>query len=95
MVKKLVPLGFVFSLALSSICCTKLPAPFVPTGPAIPVSVLPPIPLDRGDLIAVTPHPTSGYWVALWFQKPDKTISVRWVNISSGNIGGEVTIPRK
>jgi hypothetical protein len=95
MVKKCILMSLLFALALSSTCCTKLPARFVATGPAVPVSVMPVISLESGDLIAVTPHPLDAHWVALWFQKADKTISVRWVNISSGNIGGEITIPRK
>ena len=95
MVKRLVLLGFVFTLVLSSGSCTKLVPTFTRTGPSFPVSVMPVIPLDTGELVAVTPHPIYGHWVALWFQKPDKTISVRWVNITIGTVGAEMTIPRK
>ncbi|PYU05259.1 MAG: hypothetical protein DMG33_11490 [Acidobacteria bacterium] len=95
MVKRLVLLGFVFTLVLSSGSCTKLVPTFTRTGPSFPVSVMPVIPLDTGELVAVTPHPIDGHWVALWFQKPDKTISVRWVNITIGTVGAEMTIPRK
>ncbi len=95
MVKRLVLLGLLFTLVLSSGSCTKLAPSFTPTGPHVPVSVLPVIPLDSGELVAVTPHPVDGHWVALWFQKPDKTISVRWVNITIGTVGAEITIPRK
>jgi len=95
MVKRLVLLGFVFTLVLSSGSCTKLVPTFTRTGPSFPVSVMPVIPLDTGELVAVTPHPIDGHWVALWFQKPDKTISVRWVNITIGTVGAEITIPRK
>ena len=92
--KRLVGLGLVFVVVLC-VSCTKLPGAFSPSGPAVSVSVLPVIPLDNGDLVAVTPHPMDGHWVALWFQKPDKTISVRWVNITLGTVGTEMTIPRK
>jgi hypothetical protein len=95
MVKRHILPGLVFALVLFSGSCTKIAPKFIPTGPVFPVRVMPVIPLDSGDLIAVTPHPTDGHWVALWFQKPDKTISVRWVNISIGTVGAEVTIPRK
>ena len=95
MVKRLVLLGFVFTLVLSSGSCTKLVPTFTRTGPSFPVSVMPVIPLDTGELVAVTPHPIDGHWVALWFQKPDKTISVRCVNITIGTVGAEMTIPRK
>ena len=95
MVNRLVLLGFVFALVLSSSSCTKIVPTFTRNGPAFSVTVMPVIPLDSGDLVAVTPHPGDGHWVALWFQKPDKTISVRWVNITIGTVGAEVTIPRK
>jgi hypothetical protein len=95
MVQRLVLLGLLFALILSSGSCSKLPPTFTPTGPVSSVKVMPVIPLDSGDLIAVTPHPTAGHWVALWFQKPDKTVTVRWVNITLGTVGAEVTIPRK
>lgn len=95
MVKRLVLLGLVIALVLSSGSCTKIVPTFPPTGPVFPVKVMSVIPLDSGDLVAVTPHPIDAHWVALWFQKPDKTISVRWVNITVGAVGAEVTIPRK
>jgi hypothetical protein len=95
MVKRLVLLGLLCVLVLSLNSCTKLAPTFTRTGPVFPVSMMPVIPLDSGDLVAVTPHPTDGHWVALWFQKPDKTISVRWVNITLGTVGAEVMIPRK
>lgn len=92
--KRVVGLGLVF--VVISLCgsCSKLPV-VNPSGPPVSVSVLPVIPLDQGDLVAVTPSPVDAHWVALWFQKPDKTISVRWVNITLGNVGAEVMIPRK
>lgn len=93
--KKLVGLGLVFVVVFLCGSCNKLPAMSTPSGPAISVSVLPVIPLDNGDLVAVTPHPADGHWVALWFQKPDKTILVRWVNVTRGTVGAEMTIPRK
>ena len=53
------------------------------------------IPLDYGDLVAVFPHPMTRDLFVLWFQKPDKTITVLWVNLRSGSIGQNiVTIPR-
>ena len=53
------------------------------------------IPLDYGDLVAVIPQPMTRDLFVLWFQKPDKTITVLWVNLRSGSIGQNiVTIPR-
>ena len=34
------------------------------------------IPLEYGNLIAVTPNSLSPRWVTLWFEKPDKTIVI-------------------
>src|SRR5437879_11880836 len=82
MVKRLVLLGFVFTLVLSSGSCTKLVPTFTRTGPSFPVSVMPVIPLDTGELVAVTPHPIDGHWVALWLQKPSQTISLAHVRVS-------------
>jgi hypothetical protein len=54
------------------------------------------IPLEYGDLVGVTPHPETPKWAALWFEKPDKTVAVVWVNIAEGKLGEKVTtIPRK
>ena len=93
--KRLVGLGLVFVVVFLCGSCSKLPVMFTPSGPPVSVTVLPVIPLDSGDLVAVTPHPVDGHWAALWFQKPDKTISVRWVNVTLGTVGTEMTIPRK
>jgi len=54
------------------------------------------IPDDYGPLIGVTQNPTDPAWVALWFQKPDKTITAVFVNINAGAIYEKtLTIPRK
>ena len=53
------------------------------------------IPLDYGDLVAVVPQPMTRHVFVLWFQKPDKTITLLWVNVRSGSIlQNVVTIPR-
>ncbi len=93
--KRLVGLGLVFAVVFLCGGCSKLPAAFDASGPHVAVTTLPVIPLDNGDLVAATPNPVDGHWVALWFQKPDKTISVRWVNVTLGTVGTEITIPRK
>ncbi len=84
-------------LNLAAISCHKLDmvrgAP-VPSSP-LPFKVLEPIPLDYGQLVAATPHPDDGHWVALWFQKPDKTIAVVYVNVSQGKVIDRASIPRK
>ena len=95
MTTRAVLLCAVLALALSSVCCTKIPPPALLTGPSVVVTTLPAIPAEAGELVAVTPGPIDPHWVVLWFQKPDKTISVQWVNVTTGTIGGQVTIPRK
>jgi hypothetical protein len=54
------------------------------------------IPDDYGTLIGVTQNSESPKWVALWFQKPDKTITAVFVNIEQGKIYEKtLSIPRK
>jgi len=53
------------------------------------------VPLDYGTLVAAAPHPDSDAWFALWFEKPDKTITTVWVNVAQGRIGQAASIPRK
>jgi len=52
------------------------------------------IPLDYGTLVAV--NQASPGWVGLWFERPDHTIVVSFVNIDEGRIYEKsLTIPRK
>jgi hypothetical protein len=81
------------------ISCKKLE----PTGPARlgtgPLTFEPAkfnnaIPDDQGALIGVTQITPD--WAALWFQKPDRAISVVYVNITEGRISDRsLAIPRK
>ena len=82
-------------LALACEACKKLQPDIQGDGPIERIKVLPAIPAEHGELIAVTQHPTSPYWSALWFRKPDNTIAVVWVNISQGKVKPSVTIPRQ
>ncbi len=54
------------------------------------------IPMEYGDLIAVTSmadHPT---WVQAWFMKPDKSIVVVLINGNTGKmLDHRLTIPRR
>jgi len=85
---RLVSWGLAFVFVLGCVGCQKLtPAPVV-------VTTLPAIPLDYGDLVAVVPS-TDPRWVALWFQRPDKSISIHRVNIVTGTLGTETDLPRK
>ena len=60
-----------------------------------PVEFREAIPLDYGNLVAVTSHPTYENWFGLSFEKPDKTITLVWVDIAAGQIGRVASIPRK
>jgi hypothetical protein len=54
------------------------------------------IPDDYGTLLGVTQNPQNPKWVALWFQKSDKSITAVFVNIEQGKIYEKaLTIPRK
>jgi NAD-dependent oxidoreductase involved in siderophore biosynthesis len=54
------------------------------------------IPLEYGDLVAVTADPAVK-WAALWFQaNEDNTIRVVWVDMLPGEVQEEVVvIPRR
>lgn len=101
MLKHCSVLLLVAGLGLALISCEKLPS-----GPSLPASkgqlsveavkFQDAIPMDYGNLVGVTPHPETAKWAALWFEKPDKTITVVWVNFVEGKMGDRVTkIPRK
>jgi hypothetical protein len=54
------------------------------------------IPVDYGNLVGVTSNSSKPDWAELWFEKPDKTIVVVWVNFVYGALRNEyVVIPRK
>ncbi len=54
------------------------------------------IPADYGRVVGVTHYSPESTWVGVWFEKPDQSIAVVWVNPVEGKIGEKVTwIPRK
>ena len=54
------------------------------------------IPADLGRVVGVTRYSPESSWVAVWFEKPDQSIAVVWVNPIEGKIGDKVTwIPRR
>jgi hypothetical protein len=54
------------------------------------------IPDDYGPLIGVTQNPKDSVWVGLWFQKPDRTITAVFVDVTKGRIYERtLSIPRK
>jgi hypothetical protein len=96
-VKTVMAMLFLFAVGIGAVACQKLDTGRFAPGPGTPraFKILDPIPLDYGELVAVTPHPENAYVVLLWFQKPDKTISVVSVNTSQGGVTPRLTIPRK
>ncbi len=97
MLRKMLVVLYVCALSVGAISCRKLERQEPITG-GLPVEIVEftdAIPLGYGELVAVTPHPESPHLFRLWFQKPDKTLTVVWVNFRSGRImGGDLTIPR-
>lgn len=92
MLKKVSVALCVLTLSLGAVACQRLEQP----ESSKPAKFMSAIPLDHGDLISVTLHPDQPRLAALWFQKPDKTISVVRVNIAEGKIYEDViTIARK
>lgn len=94
--KTMVVMLFAFALAVAAAACRKLETGRfrTPAAPA-PPKILAAIPLEYGDLIAAAPVPDNPYWSALWFQRPDKTICLVYVNLSQEKVVVRATIPRK
>jgi len=85
----------VLALSFTAISCRKLETrTLVPPTPLPPPTVLEAIPLEDGQLVAVTLHPDDPHWAVLWFQKPDKTIAVVLVNVAQGKVVRRAAIPR-
>jgi hypothetical protein len=89
----------ILAVCLLAISCTKLnPTSSTPSGPLAfeAAKFNNAIPDDYGALIGVTQNPADPAWTALWFQKPDRTITAVFVNINEGRIYEKsLTIPRK
>lgn len=83
---------------LGSVACRKLETASPATGPLAfaPAKFGDAIPDEYGTLVSVTQNPQQPKWVTLWFQKPDRSIVVVFVNIEQGKIAERVLpIPRK
>jgi len=89
----------ILAVCLMTLSCRKLePVSAMQTGDLKlgPTQFADAIPDEYGPLIGVTQNAENPAWVALWFQKPDKTINAVFVNINQGRIYEKtLTIPRK
>ncbi len=77
--KLAIPLVLVLSLGLAA--CTPIEDQYVPQG-SVGGATMPSadaIPKDYGRFVGVSPGNDQG-WVALWFEKPDGTITAVGVN---------------
>ena len=93
--KKLLVVFLMFCLLFAANSCRKLETRIlVPPNPPPPPTVLQAIPLDEGQLIAVTQHADDPHWAVLWFQKQDKAIAVVLVNVAQGKVIQRAAIPR-
>ncbi len=96
MLRKMLVVLCVCALSAGVISCQKLGRQEAGLLPVETIEFKDAIPLDYGELVAVIPRPEAQGEFSLWFEKPDKTIAVVWVNLVSGTIGPEVaTIPRR
>ena len=81
-------------LCLGGLSCAPLDQRCDQTLTIAPATATSQIPLDYGQLVAVTPTTMTG-GAALWFEKPDQ-ITVVWVNRLQGRLGQSVLIiPRR
>jgi hypothetical protein len=82
-------------VAVSAAGCRKLDTPTAPAEPAKTV-MLDAIPLDMGELFAVTTAPQWPSNAQLWFVKPDKSIAMIGVNMRTLRVSNtSVVIPRR
>jgi hypothetical protein len=97
-------LGAVLAAGLAAVSCQRLdmcPREAAPARKAAPAAVEPArvaeaIPADYGTPIGVTQDPSSPQTVRLWFQKPDGTLIVAFMDVERGKLSDRVlTIPRK
>lgn len=80
------------------LACGRTEEPPAPSGPIAlqPAPFADAIPLDYGSLVGVTVNPQSPSWSALWFDAPDRGVTVVWVNTDQGRLHDKVaTIPRR
>jgi hypothetical protein len=85
----------ILAVCLLIVSCTKLDTP---SGPLRwkQVEFVDSIPAEYGSLVSVTSNPQNPAWVYLWFQKPDGTITVSFVNVVDGRVNDKsLSIPRK
>ena len=96
-------LVFLFPAALLAVsACQKLEnvRPFASerqgTLPIETAKFLDAIPSDYGDLVGVTSSADAPAWAQAWFQQPDKSIVVLWINARTGQVHDRVlVIPRR
>jgi len=94
-VRLLLPVA-VLGLALS-LGCTKLPTHDAEPGPldVATVELSDSIPLEFGDLVAVTTNETFPGWAQLWFQREDSSIVTVYVNYKEQKLEHQaLVIPR-
>ncbi len=83
-------------VSLSLTACQKMNQVEMGPLPFEKATVLDSIPLEYGELIAITPRGSYPDRATLWFEKPDKTIVAVRVNFKAGWISPEIlSIPRK
>ena len=83
----------ILTVCILTISCTKLG----PTGPLRwkQVEFADSIPSEYGSLVSVTSDPQNSHWIYLWFQKPDGTITVSFVDVVDGRVNESLSIPRR
>ncbi len=91
-------IALVGATALAWVACQRLPERTLVQGdlPFVTLEATDSIPLEYGELVAVTPSPSHQYHAVLWFEQPDKTIVGVRVNVSRGVVWpSALTIPRR
>ncbi|UCF04845.1 MAG: hypothetical protein JSV33_13105 [bacterium] len=98
MIARTIIVLFVISMCICIVSCQKLEDVHQTeqTLEKLAIEFRDAIPTEFGRLVGVTSNGEFGNWAQLWFEKPDTTIIVVYVNFIDGNINPNVlVIPRK
>lgn len=91
--QKTILIAAVAALGLAAVSCHKLEPQANPEQRTVTLDA---IPQDMGELFAVTSAPNWPTSAQLWFQKPDKTITMVAVDMKGLRLSGTVVnIPRR
>jgi len=102
MAARMIMLFSLLTLCIGSVACERLKQERAVVGAVVgelkieTLQSLDAIPADYGNLVGVTSSSSRPNWAQLWFEKPDKTIVVVYVDFVEGGLHSKyIVIPRR